>query len=221
MPGFLATLCVSPSDGVAGIALANATAGPESADRHRPGDDRGRERAASFRRAGGRCPRRQSLLALTACGTGVPAPTCCGCSPTAPWSSAGGRPGVLRFRAEPDGTWTGLDGYYNGETLRLVRGADGAADHLDLGSFVSPGRPYGPDAPLARATPEGCAFLAGSSFSRPPSPPSARMRSATAAARAAGLGGQDVPSAADRNASSSSGSGAFGFCSGRLSPPGA
>ena len=29
MPGFLATLCVSPDDGVAGIALANATSGTD------------------------------------------------------------------------------------------------------------------------------------------------------------------------------------------------
>ncbi len=31
MPGFVATLCVSPSDGVGGIALANATSGPDIA----------------------------------------------------------------------------------------------------------------------------------------------------------------------------------------------
>jgi Beta-lactamase class C and other penicillin binding proteins len=30
MPGFLATLCVSPADGVGGITLANATSGPTS-----------------------------------------------------------------------------------------------------------------------------------------------------------------------------------------------
>ena len=31
MPGFLATLCVSPADGIGGIALANATSGPDIA----------------------------------------------------------------------------------------------------------------------------------------------------------------------------------------------
>ena len=31
MPGFLATLCVSPADGVGGITLANATSGPDIA----------------------------------------------------------------------------------------------------------------------------------------------------------------------------------------------
>jgi CubicO group peptidase (beta-lactamase class C family) len=69
---------------------------------------------------------------------------------------ATGRGRASRFRAEPDGTWTGLDGYYTGETLRLVRGADGTADHLDLGSFVFTRTPYAPDAPLAaRPDPEG------------------------------------------------------------------
>ena len=61
-----------------------------------------------------------------------------------------------RFRAEPDGTWTGLDGYYAGETLLLVRGADSTVDHLDLGSFVFTREPYELEAPLAaRPDPEG------------------------------------------------------------------
>jgi CubicO group peptidase (beta-lactamase class C family) len=69
---------------------------------------------------------------------------------------AAGRGRASRFRAEPDGTWTGLDGYYTGETLRLVRGPDGAVDHLDLGSFVFTREPYGPDAPpAARPDPGG------------------------------------------------------------------
>ncbi|MFI8003918.1 serine hydrolase domain-containing protein [Streptomyces sp. NPDC086010] len=54
-----------------------------------------------------------------------------------------------RFRARPDGTWTGLNGYYAGETLQVVRGADGTVDHLDLGSFVFTREPYerGADVP--------------------------------------------------------------------------
>ncbi|MFI2641636.1 serine hydrolase domain-containing protein [Streptomyces sp. NPDC018610] len=47
-----------------------------------------------------------------------------------------------RFRSEGDGTWTGLEGYYAGETLRPVRRADGSVDHLDLGSFVFTRQPY-------------------------------------------------------------------------------
>ena len=43
-----------------------------------------------------------------------------------------------------------LDGYYQGETLRVMCGPDDRADHLDLGTFVFTRRaPYGPDAPSA------------------------------------------------------------------------
>jgi CubicO group peptidase (beta-lactamase class C family) len=159
MPGFVAAMCVSPADGIGGIALANATSGPDvgviAADlvrivaEHEP-----------------RLPARwkplpevdQALLELTG-----------------PWywgprayilrlladralelSPVGGRGRASRFRAEPDGTWTGLDGYYLGETLRVVRGAGGAADHLDLGTFVFTRQPYDPGGPLAaRPDPEG------------------------------------------------------------------
>jgi len=71
-------------------------------------------------------------------------------------SPAAGKGRASRFRAEPDGTWTGLDGYYAGETLRVVRGTDGMARYLDLGSFVFTREPYEPGAPLAaRPDPDG------------------------------------------------------------------
>jgi len=38
--------------------------------------------------------------------------------------------------------WVGLDGYYTGEPLRVVRGADGAVSHLDLASFRFTREPY-------------------------------------------------------------------------------
>jgi len=159
MPGFLATLCVSPADGVGGITLANATSGPDIAG---IAIDLVRIVADSEPRLPDRwqplAEVDQALLALTG-----------------PWywgprayvlrlvadrglelGPATGRGRASRFRAEPDGTWTGLDGYYTGETLRLVRGPDGTVDHLDLGSFVFTREPYGPDAPLAaRPDPEG------------------------------------------------------------------
>jgi CubicO group peptidase (beta-lactamase class C family) len=159
MPGFLATLCVSPADGVGGITLANATSGPDIA-----GIAIDLVRIVADNEP--RLPDRwqpltevdQALLALTG-----------------PWywgprayvlrlvadrglelGPATGRGRTSRFRAQSDGTWTGLDGYYTGETLRLVCGPDGTVDHLDLGSFVFTREPYGPDAPLAaRPDPEG------------------------------------------------------------------
>ncbi|MCM2391463.1 serine hydrolase domain-containing protein [Streptomyces albipurpureus] len=51
-----------------------------------------------------------------------------------------------RFTAEPDGTWMGENGYYAGETLRVVRHRDGSVRHLDLGSFVFTREPYEPEA---------------------------------------------------------------------------
>ncbi|MEU4083585.1 serine hydrolase domain-containing protein [Streptomyces aureus] len=53
-----------------------------------------------------------------------------------------------RFRANDDGTWTGLDGYYAGEVLRPVRRPDGSLSHLDLGSFVFTRQPYDQEAPV-------------------------------------------------------------------------
>jgi hypothetical protein len=53
-----------------------------------------------------------------------------------------------RFRAQPDGTWLGLDDYYAGERLEIVRDASGTVSHLDLGTFVFTRTPYDPAAPV-------------------------------------------------------------------------
>ena len=158
MPGFLATLCVSPADGLGGIALANATSGPDIAGiaidlvrivaDHEP-----------------RVPARwkplpevdQALLALTGLWYWGPRPYLLRLLADRGLELApvAGRGRASRFRAEPDGTWTGLDGYYAGETLRLVRGADGTVDHLDLGSFVFTREPYEPEGAAGRASGPG------------------------------------------------------------------
>jgi CubicO group peptidase (beta-lactamase class C family) len=54
----------------------------------------------------------------------------------------GGR--SARFRPNGDGTWTGLDGYYTGETLRILRGDDGKPTALNLASFIFSRTPYDP-----------------------------------------------------------------------------
>lgn len=59
-----------------------------------------------------------------------------------------GRTRRSRFRPNDDGTWTGLDGYYRGETLRIVRDPDGAVSHLELATFVFTRQPYDADAPV-------------------------------------------------------------------------
>lgn len=159
MPGFLATLCVSPDDGIGGIALANATSGPDIAAI-------AIDLVAITADLEPRLPARwkplaevdQALLALTGLWYWGPRPYALRLLPDrglelAPVTNKGR---ASRFRAEPDGTWTGLDGYYAGETLRLVRRDDGTVGHLDLGSFVFTREPYAPDAPLAaRPDPDG------------------------------------------------------------------
>jgi CubicO group peptidase (beta-lactamase class C family) len=69
-----------------------------------------------------------------------------------------GEPGQgrgARFaQAGPD-EWVGLDGYYTGEPLRVVRDEDGAVSHLDLASFRFTRLPYDPDRDIPGGVDEG------------------------------------------------------------------
>nr|WP_104820639.1 serine hydrolase domain-containing protein [Kitasatospora sp. MMS16-BH015] len=152
MPGFTAGLWVSEADGLAAFALSNATSGANTpllaaqlialTAEHEP------RLPAPWRPLG---EVDEELLALTG-------PWYWGAAPNAlrlradrvlELTSLGGGRGS-RFRPAPggsgtglDGTWIGLDGYYAGETLRVVRAADGGVSHLDIGSFVYTREPYG------------------------------------------------------------------------------
>ena len=159
MPGFLATLCVSPADGLAGIALANATSGPDitaiSVDLVTIVADNEPRVPVRWKPLG---EVDQALLVLTGLWYWGPRPYVLRllADRGLELSPVAGRGRASRFRAEPDGTWTGLDGYYAGETLRLVRGANDTVDHLDVGSFVFTREPYDLYAPpAARPDPEG------------------------------------------------------------------
>ena len=60
-----------------------------------------------------------------------------------------GEPGTgrgARFRATGPDAWVGLDGYYAGEPLQVVRRGDGSVSHLDLASFRFTRTPYDPQA---------------------------------------------------------------------------
>ncbi|GAA2750162.1 serine hydrolase domain-containing protein [Kitasatospora cinereorecta] len=147
MPGFTAGLWVSDADGLAALALSNATTGANAAllaadlialtARHEP-----------------RLPEPwrplpevdEDLLALTGLWYwGASAHVLrLKADRLLELSLLTGGNRSSRFRAEADGTWTGLDNYYAGETLRVVRAADGSVGHLDLGSFVFTREPYGP-----------------------------------------------------------------------------
>jgi CubicO group peptidase (beta-lactamase class C family) len=160
MPGFLAALWVSPDDDALGaVALANATSGPEI----------GTIAADLIALVADREPRfpdrwaplpdlDETLLALTGLWYWGPRPYVLRLRAERGLElvPAAGRGRRSRFRAESDRTWTGLDGYYTGETLRVVRGPDGRPDHLDLGSFIFTRQPYEPGAALAaRPDPNG------------------------------------------------------------------
>jgi CubicO group peptidase (beta-lactamase class C family) len=145
LPGFVATLWVSVEDGVGAVVLANATSGVAVA-----------AAAADLVRivvdAEPRIPEPwrplpeidQRLLDLTGPwywgthGYGLRV-AAAGAVELTPLQGTGRS---SRFRAEADGSWTGLDGYYLGETLRAVRREDGSVSHLDLGSFVFVRQPY-------------------------------------------------------------------------------
>ncbi|MFB9515520.1 serine hydrolase domain-containing protein [Streptomyces purpureus] len=145
LPGFVAGLWVSVEEGVAGVALANATSGPMAAVV-------AAELLGIVADAEPRLPEPwrplsevdPELLALTgpwywgtyAYGLRLAAD---GGVALEPLRGAGRN---ARFQARPDGTWSGLDGYFAGETLRVVRREDGSVSHLDLGSFVFTREPY-------------------------------------------------------------------------------
>lgn len=151
LPGFLAGLVISVEDDVAAVVLANCTSGPPTftvaadlvrivaeAEPRVPEPWRPMAEAdhTVLQLAG------QWYWGTQPFGLRVPAG---GGLELGPLSGIGRG---ARFRANGDGTWTGLDGYYAGELLRPVRRDDGSVRHLDLGSFVFTRLPYDGEAPV-------------------------------------------------------------------------
>ncbi|GAA1515662.1 serine hydrolase domain-containing protein [Sphaerisporangium rubeum] len=149
MPGFLALVWADPADGTGVALLANTTSGLRPA-------------VAT-----------DLLDILDACEPVIPAPwrpAACDTGLlelTGPWywgpapyvlrlrsgrelslGPAGGHGRASRFAWREDGTWVGLEGYYAGETLRVVRRPDGTVSHLDVNTFVFTREPYDPAAPV-------------------------------------------------------------------------
>ncbi|MGW1835521.1 serine hydrolase domain-containing protein [Streptomyces sp. NPDC002067] len=160
MPGFLAALWCDPDQDLAAITLANCTHGPSisgiATGLLETVADREPRIPEPWRPLSG--PLDEELLALTG-------PWYWGAKPfvlrlrEARWlelTPLSGTGRASRFHVKPDGTWTGLDGYYAGETLRVVRGDDGSVSHLDLATFVLTRGPYAPQAPVPGGVdPEG------------------------------------------------------------------
>ena len=157
MPGFVATLWVDPASDLAAVACANVTSGPAISTLV----------ADLLAIVADREPRLPAAWAPTAVDPELLAllgPWYWGASPVAlrlrgsdelHVGGLGGGARTSRFRPQADGTWVGLDGYYAGETLRVVRGPDGAVSHLDLGSFVFTREPYAPGEVIPGGVPDG------------------------------------------------------------------
>ncbi|MER6197880.1 serine hydrolase domain-containing protein [Streptomyces sp. NPDC001586] len=151
LPGFVAGLWLSEADDVAAVVLANCTSGL-------PAATVAAELVGIVADAEPRFPKpwrpflESDRVPLELCGPwywGTSAQvvrlTADGLLELGP---VGGSGRTARFRAGPDGTWTGLSGYYAGETLRAVRREDGSVSHLDLASFVFTREPYDAQAPV-------------------------------------------------------------------------
>ncbi|MFI6933598.1 serine hydrolase domain-containing protein [Streptomyces sp. NPDC050287] len=159
LPGFLACLTLSVADDVAAVVLANCTSGPllgsvaaelvrivaEAEPRiPEPWRPLSEVDASALELAG------QWYWGTHAFGLRVTADDLVSLEPL----SGNGR--RSRFRANGDGCWTGLEGYYAGEPLTAVRRPDGSLSHLDLGSFVFTRQPYGEGAAVPGGVdPEG------------------------------------------------------------------
>lgn len=150
MPGFLASVFVEPAERTGVVFLANSTSGIS----RRLGTDlldilnAAEPRIPQPWRPGSAVM--PELLELTGQWYWGPAPFVLRITPEglldlAPCHGAGR---ASRFRANSDGTWTGLDGYYRGEILRVGRGDDGQPTHLDLNTFVFTRTPYDPGAAI-------------------------------------------------------------------------
>ncbi len=151
MPGFVATVWVDAESGLASIALANATSGPAisqiAADLIRIVADREPAIGSSWQPLADFDP---ALLAITGLWYWGAAPFALrlqaeGAVELSALSQAGR---TSRFRPAGDGSWIGLDGYYLGERLQLVRDRTGAVNQLDIGSFVLTRQPYDASVPI-------------------------------------------------------------------------
>jgi len=159
LPGFLANLTISVADDVAAVVLANCTSGPTlsavGADLVRIVADAEPRIPEPWRPLPEVDADVLELAGQWYWGTHVFALRLTSDSGVSmgPLSGGGRR---SRFRANGDGTWTGLEGYYAGELLRAVRRPDGSVSHLDLGSFVFTREPYDEGAPVPGGVdPEG------------------------------------------------------------------
>jgi CubicO group peptidase (beta-lactamase class C family) len=152
MPGFLAALFADPVSGIGAVVLTNATTGVapeqlavdliEAAEQElgspvAPAERAAAPTAASAELAGEWYWGNTPLRAL----------------PVPDGFQLHGPNGTVTFQAvEPDG-YRGVDGYYAGEHLRVVRRGDGSVSHLEVVTFVFTRLPYDGRAPIPGGPP--------------------------------------------------------------------
>jgi CubicO group peptidase (beta-lactamase class C family) len=147
MPGFLASIAVSRDNGDGVVAFANSTTGmPGDLVKELMSDLAEGEPLPPSEWSATAVPER--VLELT--GPWYWGPAAFELRAMAEgWLRLGpadGQGRSSRFRPGSDGEWVGLDGYYAGEPLRVVRDARGSISYLDLASFVFTRTPYDPHA---------------------------------------------------------------------------
>lgn len=149
MPGFLAALQVDVDSGDAVVVASNTTAGLRGT---LPTDLAAllHEHAPATEPAWSPVAVDDEVLALTGSWYWGPQPLVIRAEALdalelAPMSGAGR---ASRFRRRSDGTFLGRDGYFRGETLRVIRDERRRVTHLDLASFVLTRAPYDPVEPI-------------------------------------------------------------------------
>ena len=150
MPGFLATALADPHEREGAVFMANTTAGVNSAlltdlldllTEHEPRIPEAWQPSTGVE---------ASLLDLTGYWYWGPTPHVLRILPNGMLNLAPvkGKGRASRFRPDADGTWTGLDGYFAGEPLRIGRTEGGTPTHLDLNTFIFTRTPYDAAAPV-------------------------------------------------------------------------
>lgn len=150
MPGFLACAMTDPSTGTGAVALANATSGPATlplvCDLITIMDECEPPLPAPWRPA----DIDPDLLGLTGLWHWGPTPyhlhiLAHGWLSLTPVNSTGRS---SRFRPLGTDRWLGLDGYFAGETLTVVREEHRTPHHLNVATFIFTRSPYDPSAPI-------------------------------------------------------------------------
>jgi CubicO group peptidase (beta-lactamase class C family) len=150
MPGFLAAAFIDPQTRVSAVVLANVTTGLALEDLAAQLVEGGRQQATNDVAADRLAPEADEAalagpwywgnteMALEPSGTGF---------------RLRGRDEAQSFDRVAVDRYRGMNGYFAGETLQVVRRASGEVSHLEVVTFILTRRPYDPNAPIPGGQP--------------------------------------------------------------------